>query len=275
MTISVAISYRLPWRNEFAFLTKHRNISISFVFWIAPSIMMAMHVLYCSRKRMSDPDHSVSRLPARSMMSNTTLIHNPFLRSKCTWWVGGANLFRDQDEWEAKFNQLKTIHDETSDVKIKRENGALGCWLRRQKCLLKSHLISLDQKERLNKIGVYPSMKETKKKMVKSKKYEELWFSQLEELKKYKLKKGDCNVPKHWKENLALGRWVYQQRVKHSKNCLDPDRFQKMNHLDFEWSTQKKETRCLEDLLFFAKNFGPYDKLRVINDIEIIGSISI
>jgi hypothetical protein len=55
--------------------------------------MMAMKVLHGSCNRMSDPYHTVSRLPARSMLFNTTRIHSPFLWSKCARWVVGANLF--------------------------------------------------------------------------------------------------------------------------------------------------------------------------------------
>jgi hypothetical protein len=133
--------------------------------------------------------------------------------------------------------RLKTICDETGDVKVKSENGALYCWLTRQKRFMRSTRVSPDHQERPMKLGVGPSMRDTKKKKVESKNYDELWISQLMKLKEYKAKEGNCCVPKHWKENPTLGRWVYQQ-VKCSKSCLDPGRFEKLKQLDFEWSTQ-------------------------------------
>ncbi|KAL7516561.1 hypothetical protein ACHAWX_001563 [Stephanocyclus meneghinianus] len=40
----------------------------------------------------------------------------------------------------------------------------------------------------------------------------EVWHGRLTELKEYKEKFGDCNVPKGWGENPCLGDWVDKQR---------------------------------------------------------------
>ena len=49
------------------------------------------------------------------------------------------------------------------------------------------------------------------------------------ELKRYKERKGDTNVPQKWKENPSLGRWVDNQKTNH-KNLYDG----KPTHLTIE-----------------------------------------
>eukprot|EP00985_Skeletonema_marinoi_P031571 scaffold37727_cov103-Skeletonema_marinoi.AAC.4 len=45
------------------------------------------------------------------------------------------------------------------------------------------------------------------------------WSRRFEELKEYKEKYGDCNVPKKWTENQKLSTWVTKQRGQYKLHC--------------------------------------------------------
>ena len=58
-----------------------------------------------------------------------------------------------------------------------------------------------------------------------------------EKLKAYKHQHGDCLVPKVYKADPALGRWVYNQRSRNRDNKLEVDRKAKLDLIGFVWST--------------------------------------
>ena len=45
------------------------------------------------------------------------------------------------------------------------------------------------------------------------------WEAQLDKLKEYKRRHGDCCVPRGWAEDKELGKWVHVQRW--NKKCMD------------------------------------------------------
>jgi len=70
------------------------------------------------------------------------------------------------------------------------------------------------------------------------------WNVRLEELRQYKEKHGDCNVPNNWPENQPLSSWVSKQRQQYklygrgggSTSChLTEVRVNQLNELGFDW----------------------------------------
>ena len=68
------------------------------------------------------------------------------------------------------------------------------------------------------------------------------WEAWLAKLKAYKLKHGDCNVPRGWAEDPRLGRWVdTQRRYKKALDRGEPSdgmmaaRVAKLEALGFAW----------------------------------------
>lgn len=62
------------------------------------------------------------------------------------------------------------------------------------------------------------------------------------QLKEYKIKHGDCNVPTKYKQNTALGRWVSTQRSEFKKFChgdeaaaIDSERIRMLESIGFVW----------------------------------------
>jgi hypothetical protein len=103
---------------------------------------------------------------------------------------------------------LKQLYDETKSIKIPVQDHALASWLSRQKKLLNKGLLDPTHKNMLFKVGVRPSNDHTRKK-AKNQELEEKWELQYQKLKEYHRIKGDCKVPRHWKEDRSLGIWLY------------------------------------------------------------------
>ena len=66
------------------------------------------------------------------------------------------------------------------------------------------------------------------------------WEVMFGELKRYKERFGDCNVPQAWKENPPLGLWVHRQRVAEKKGELLPERKARLDALGFEWDASER-----------------------------------
>ena len=83
------------------------------------------------------------------------------------------------------------------------------------------------------------------------------WLERCEELKKYKEKYGDCNVPK---KHGPLGNWVHKQRMNYwllkegKPSPMSDDRIQKLESIGFQWfigrGKMKNEKAVLWDAQF-------------------------
>ncbi len=62
------------------------------------------------------------------------------------------------------------------------------------------------------------------------------WDLRFGELRKYRERFGDCNVPSNWTENKQLGRWVRRQRAKYKEETLSKDRIKHLEDIGFAWT---------------------------------------
>lgn len=69
-----------------------------------------------------------------------------------------------------------------------------------------------------------------------------------QELKEYKARNGDCNVPMR-KDQPRLGEWVGQQRKAYKlkkegkQSAMTDERMEKLNKIGFTWLLRKRKTR--------------------------------
>jgi predicted helicase len=63
------------------------------------------------------------------------------------------------------------------------------------------------------------------------------WDERYGQLKSYKERFGDCNVPARWPENPTLGMWVNNQRAQKKRGELSSVREVRLNELGFVWDT--------------------------------------
>lgn len=77
---------------------------------------------------------------------------------------------------------------------------------------------------------------------------DERWDSHFEVLKQYKEAQGTCAVPKRCKwTGMALGRWVCEQRIAHSRGKLAPERFERLQKMGFHWNGSESYRSKLEE----------------------------
>ncbi|KAL7486190.1 hypothetical protein ACHAW6_011789 [Cyclotella cf. meneghiniana] len=77
---------------------------------------------------------------------------------------------------------------------------------------------------------------------------DERWDQHFEALKQYKESEGTCAVPKRRKwTGLALGRWVCEQRIAHSREKLAPERFERLEAIGFHWNGTESYRSKLEE----------------------------
>lgn len=70
------------------------------------------------------------------------------------------------------------------------------------------------------------------------------WMEYYEQLKLYKEKHGDCQVPTHYSDNPKLGRWTHTQRhqrrlkEKGKRSCMTQERIHLLDQLGFSWEVR-------------------------------------
>eukprot|EP00980_Cylindrotheca_fusiformis_P019765 scaffold6927_cov93-Cylindrotheca_fusiformis.AAC.3 len=108
-------------------------------------------------------------------------------------------------KWDDHYNQLVAFKEEHGHCRVPQKyepNGALSQWVKRQryhrKC--KPRYISESRIRKLDDLGFVWDAQD------------QLWQTRFEELKAYKLKHGNCNVPYKYEGNQKLGTWVKCQR---------------------------------------------------------------
>ena len=97
-------------------------------------------------------------------------------------------------------------------------------------------------------------------------KREASWNQRIRELKEYRKEFGDCLVPRNYKENKALGRWVNTQRDqyqlkqqgKHSQ--ITDDRIEELEKIGFVWKVKADNqdvwNQRIRELKEYRKEFG-------------------
>mmetsp|Transcript_5649 Transcript_5649/g.13316 ORF Transcript_5649/g.13316 Transcript_5649/m.13316 type:complete len:384 (+) Transcript_5649:55-1206(+) len=89
------------------------------------------------------------------------------------------------------------------------------------------------------------------------------WLSNLEQLKEYKEKHGDCVVPRGFSGNPKLASWVAEQRkqrkllIDGKQSSMIPDRIRLLDEIGFVWNAQEAAwDRQLVDLKSFQAKYG-------------------
>jgi Helicase associated domain len=128
------------------------------------------------------------------------------------------------------FAELRRYKERFRDCDVPqgwKENPRLGRWINVQRLAMKHGTLSPERKARLDALGFIWNAVDAK------------WEARLAELKDYKRRFGDCNVPDRWPENPQLGMWVQNQRMFQKRGQLSPERKALLDALGFEWSRRR------------------------------------
>ena len=95
------------------------------------------------------------------------------------------------------------------------------------------------------------------------------WEKAFEKLRLYAKQNGNCDVPKKYEDDPALGQWVGVQRRSKKNDKLSAERTQKLNDFGFKWSKRLPSNRAKCDISTFYFDGTPvityaggYDKIK-------------
>ena len=134
--------------------------------------------------------------------------------------------------WEQRFQELVEYNECFGNCNVPtrwRENPALGNWCGAQKKLHNSGSLSAERTARLEEIGFVWGAAEA------------AWEDMFRELLDYKNRFGDCDVPRGWSENPALGEWCRTQRRAYSNSELSAEGIARLEEVGFVWSLYDRD----------------------------------
>jgi len=137
--------------------------------------------------------------------------------------------YKHDRRWENHFRSLLDYKERyggsTAVPQTYKTKPELGIWVHRQRTKYFDGSLSQNRKERLNAIGFVWQVT----KFVP-------WETMYQRLVEYKERFGTTQVPRLYKENPALGYWVYNQRQK----CKKEERRRKLKSIGFVWCVKRK-----------------------------------
>lgn len=158
-----------------------------------------------------------------------------------------------REDWETRLMQLKAYFDENGTfliTKFDNENADLLQWVRYQRLLNTQGKLSDEKLKAFHEIGYsfdlkyYGKGREKKEKVVKVKPQAvtHTWDLNYMKLLDYKMKFGNCNVPRGFKDDISLSHFVVRQRAHYKQGKLNKDQIRKLEFLGFEWEVNRKLT---------------------------------
>jgi len=143
-----------------------------------------------------------------------------------------------QEIWEDRFRELKELKDQQGGLKVSAQSS-LGKWCKQQRAAYKKGILVEDKIQKLDELGFDFHLAQSAIEKAAKTSTDEVWNQRFEELKEYKEKKGDTNVPHKYGK---LGFWVKNQRELFKTGELTEDRVNKLNELGFSWAMDWKKS---------------------------------
>ena len=132
-------------------------------------------------------------------------------------------------KWETRFQELveyKRVHGHCNAPRGYTANQQLGNWVRKQRT--KKETMSENRRNQLNSIGFVWRLIEHA--IVD-------WEVRFQQLVDYKRVHSNCNVPREYKTNKQLGKWVDTQRT--AKETMSENRRNQLNSIGFVWRLKR------------------------------------
>jgi len=146
-------------------------------------------------------------------------------------WHGPNNRsYLSDDRWARMFAHLVEYQKQHGDTQVPssyRACNGLGGWVSNQRAAWWKGTLSEDCRARLDAIG-FAWRGDYKF-------HSERWERRFEQLVAYRQQHGNCRVPAKWREDIALGRWVHNQRAFKKAGKLSLERIRRLEEIDFAW----------------------------------------
>lgn len=136
----------------------------------------------------------------------------------------------DDQTWENKFALLQQFRHDNRHCIVPRNHPEIGDWASRQRRMYKLKQIAPERKHRLDELGFSWDRDS------------ERWDEHFLELLEFKQVRGHCLVPRRYRENMKLARWVEAQRnyYNNDRSKISQERIERLNNAGFAWSDNNK-----------------------------------
>ncbi len=143
--------------------------------------------------------------------------------------------------WEGRFAELLAFREKHGHLRVTKSNQlsrGMSHWLDNQRLRLRSGAMKPEQKAKLDEIGFEWERQGTQDPAL-DEHHMAHWNGMFARLEAFKEAQGHFHVPKGWREDPALARWLQKQRLKFRKGSgvggLLPERLARLDTLGIEW----------------------------------------
>ena len=134
-------------------------------------------------------------------------------------------------DWEESFEKLRLCQAVNGNCNMPRtykDDPGLVRWVGTQRKAKNKGKLTTEREKRLNEIGFCWNLLERD------------WEQAFEKLRLYKEEKGNCNVPKGYKDDPSLATWVSNQRATKKKGKLATEKKKKLDEISFCWDLKER-----------------------------------
>jgi len=131
------------------------------------------------------------------------------------------------EQWEEMFAKLQAYKLEHGDCLVPyrcKDDLTLGHWVWDQRSPMMDGVMYDERREKLDSVGFVWNV------------HDDQWEEMFARLQAYKLKHGDCLVPREWKDDRKLGHWVMSQRGRMMDGVMYNERREKLDSVGFVWN---------------------------------------
>ena len=141
----------------------------------------------------------------------------------------GINWSLIDESRDKYFELLEEYKKEHGDINVPQHyevNGyKLGHWISKKRTLYSKNMLSKEQIDKLESLGMVWNAKENK------------WNEYYDQLIRYKEEHGNIDVPYSYEiDNFKLGRWLNVQRTFYREDKLSKERIDTLNEIGIDWS---------------------------------------
>ena len=152
-------------------------------------------------------------------------------------------------QWDEMYKRLEAYKEVNGNSNVSREdseNRELAGWVLKQRQDYRKGKLSQDRFKKLEKLGFVWNALEAQ------------WEERYQELVKYRIEHGNCNVPAKYSANPKLGGWVSKQRQDYQSGRLSKARITRLEKIGFglRKSVEQDWDRMYQQLVDYKAEHG-------------------
>jgi superfamily II DNA or RNA helicase len=169
---------------------------------------------------------------------------------------------RQPGSWDDRYQELvefKAEHGHCDVPSGYKRKPKLAGFVNAMRGARKSGKLSAERLAKLEAVGfAWASVRATNQR-IDNDGINAFWQVRFDELLRYRLEHGNCDVPARWRENPELGHWVSAQRQLRKSGRLHLERHRRLDEIGFDWRSNSRREEWatrFEQLKAYKERFG-------------------